>query len=297
MGEIMLEKFTRELCDLYVKQQIGLTESLSIIMHKPKLGKIQKTAEFLFQALKEGKNLSNAMQTCPYISFDKTYISFILVAEKTGNLKETIEYLDKKCTREKNNREKLCSTLVYPIFVICLTGFLSYFLITQFGFEKRNVIYFVFICLFIFLLSVFLVINRVFGNCKLYEAFLGTSFLINAGCSISLALDSVIPIVGENSNIGRVFSDAKEKIEYGMDYKSAFCFKGYFEEAFYYADNAGNKNDVFKKIADWMGEKDRKRKEICLMLVEPLFITITGAFLLFLVIYLFLPIMSDLSWI
>lgn len=295
----MLEKFTKELCDLYVKQSLKLQISLSIMMEKPglKKGTIQKTAKYLYEALDDGKTLSNAMKTCPYLNFDKTYVSFVALAERTGDLKETLSYLEKKCTREKENREKLCSTMVYPVFVICLTFFLCYFLCDYANFENENFVYVMFFALVVFSFSVVGIFMRILSDNRLYEAFLAVSFLIKSGCSVTLALDCALPIVGEDTKLGQIFEEAKERIEMGMDYRNAFCFKGRFREAFYYADKAGNKNDVFEKLAMWIGEKDAKRKNLCLLLVEPLFMAITGAFLLFMVIYFFLPIMSDVSWI
>ena len=52
----------------------------------------------------------------------------------------------------------------------------------------------------------------------------------------------------------------------------------------------------FKKLAVWIDEKAQKRRKLCLCLVEPLFICVTGVFLLCLVMKFFMPFMNDMNF-
>lgn len=291
-----MEKFTRELCELYVNKNMSVTESLYLMSCKPK-GKVKKTSEFLYKSLEKGIPLSNALKNNPYIDFDRVYVMFILFAEQSGNLKRTIQYLDSKCKRSRDNKTKVITAFLYPAFVVFLSFFLCLFLNRFLQVDHKEKIYKAFFFLIIVCSFLFILIYKMIGNNRLYEAFLGTDILVKSGISVSAAAECGAMIVGINSKIGKLFMDAGEKIEYGMNLKTAFNFNGEFEDAFYYADVTGGENDVFEKVAFWIKEKLDKRRIICMQLIEPLFIAVTGSFLLILVFNFFLPVMNNYNWL
>ena len=295
----MKEKFTRELYELYTKQNIGLAECLRIISHKPGRKKdfVKKTAEYLHKSLEDGNFLSNAMKTCPYFDFDDIYISFIRIAEKTGKFKETISYLMKKIERQDESRNKVFGAIIYPIFVVVISVVACVFVC---AYLKRGSIADVF-C-YVAILSgacilMFLMIVKFIGENKTYEAFLAADFLVKAGCGISAAVECAAGIVGNNTETGRIFKAAKEKLEYGFDLKRAFCTDGKFSDAFYYADISGNQTDVFEKIAIYLNQKDEKKRKVCLILIEPVFILVTGVFLFSLILKFMVPYLTDFNWV
>lgn len=299
----MLQKFTSELYDLYVNSNLGLIESLKIMNKKPgkknlrkSKGLIQETAGFLLLNLEKGNLLSNAMKACTYITFDDLYISFISMAEKTGKLKEAIIYLKEKCNRDKTNREKLISVFLYPVVVLIFAFIICIFICTYFDQENKMMILKAFFWFFIFCVGILILIKKNLGESKLYEAFLAIGFLVDSGMSISLAVECGSRILGVNSKLGKQFLIAKKRLEYGMDLQNAFCMNDAFNEAFYYADSAGNKSKVFSNIAIWMSNKYEKKRKLILSLIEPLFIVFTGVFLIILTIKFFMPFMTDFSW-
>lgn len=300
----MIQKFTRELYDLFVKDNIGLVESLRIMKKKP--GKrlflqnecqIQKTADYLLKKLENGNLLSNAMKSCTYMKFDKTYISIISLAERSGNLKKSIIFLKEKFERDKENKEKMISVFIYPAVVICFAFVICVYLCTYFDKEKQFLIYRAFFAFFCFCILVVMIIKKNLEGNKLYEAFFTIGFMVDSGIDLANAVGCGSQILGIDSKLGKKFITAKERLEYGMSLENAFSFDSDFQEAFYYADQVGRKSEIFSNIAEWMSDKCKKKRNAILLLIEPLFITITGIFLLILVVNFFMPFMNDFSWV
>ena len=82
--------FTKSLYELFVRQDISLSQSLLIMSRKPLHDGVSRAAEALYKALENGSLFSNALRTCAAISFDDVYISFILLAESAAGLLETV---------------------------------------------------------------------------------------------------------------------------------------------------------------------------------------------------------------
>lgn len=295
-GEEKMEKFTKELCELLVDKNISLLDSLKIMKERSKR-KTKKTASYVINQLEQGELLSNALQKCTIIHFDTVYVTFIAMAEKSENLRSTIDYLNQRAKRTRENKSKLIGALIYPLFVIFLTLgiciFLRVFLNLDNGYELYGYFSF-FLCICGVLLYV---IWKILGLNKMYEAFLGTDLLVKNGISISTAISYGALIAGPDSKVGKAFILAAEKMEYGMDLRNAFSLKDELQEVFYYADVSGGKKDIFERMATWIAQKDEKRRFICLQLIEPIFIAITGFFLLVVILNFFVPMINNYSFV
>lgn len=309
---MLKEKFTRQIYQLCVKQKINVADSLELMAVRKTASffseRIQKAALFLLNELKAGESFSAAMKTCTLINFDEVYVQAIRFAEMNGNLLQTLSFLNERCERHKKNINKLIEACTYPFFVILVaiigsagliyisSGNGSYFAGADDLSMKYKLIKYVSLLIFVCVLTMFFII-RVVGENKIYEAFYISGFLIKAGMNVSNAIGCGQIIVGEDSKTGRKFGEAREKIEYGMGLEEAFSLNTEISEALYFADKSGKKSDVFEKIAEQIGEKDELRRKVCLELVEPLFIVITGAFLMILVINFVMPFMNNSSWL
>ena len=293
----LIKKFTRELADLFVVGGFSLSESLKIISHKTGSGKnkIKLTAEYLFEQLEAGNLLSNGFKTCPYINFEESYVAFVAMSEKTGDLRKTLDYLSKKYERKAENRARLMEVSVYPVFVISLALGACIFLFKLQGKENFSELAKLISGLFFSSMFVFFMIGKFISEDKLFEAFWGIDFLLGSGVNLSSAVEAVVYIFGRQSKLGKRFIEAGEKIEYGMKLEEAFNLGNKFSDAFYYADRAGGKNRVFEKLALFLEEKSEKKRKLCLKLVEPLFTLITGIFVLILVVKFFMPFMNNLG--
>lgn len=308
--------FTSLLFDFLVTQKMNLQESLEIISKN--LGKknhkfISETANQINESLKNGNLLSTSLKKSNFIKFDSIYISFIRFAEITGNLPMIITFLKERCQRKKETKNTIISASLYPLFVIFLAIFASLFLVffsDEFILEGGNILkseqkFEVMKSLFIFLLLIFLIFYLLYKNLsdnKIYEAFLAIGFLLKNGINMSVAIGYGVFIVGSESKEGKKLNLVKERLEIGMDLKSAFGIgkeKGFkiknFENAIYYAERGGGKSDVFEKIAELLKEELEQKRKIGLTFVEPLFVGLAGLFLIVLVMNFFMPLLTNLG--
>ena len=304
--------FTQNLKEL-IEEKLTLYQALKIIgSSKVTDKKIRNCAEYLADSVENGTAFSSAVRTCPYITFDNVYISFISFSEESGNLNETLDFLLDRTIRKEENRNSLFSALVYPIFVVFLVLCVSVlFLFSDeifpesmflLGIDKREAAKTVFFCFmtFLFLCSaVIILLLHFMGEDRLYEAFLAGGFLSCNGINMAQACNMASVVLGIDSKFGKVFQKAREGLEYGMDLRTAFSrgndlkVQKKIELALLLAEETGNKNKVFLKIADSLKKENERNRKYCLTLVEPAFIVLTGIFVLGIVINLVLPVVSD----
>ncbi len=303
-----MREFTVALYELFVRQNLGLSQSLLIMSRKPRRDSVSRAAGTIYSALEKGNLFSNALKVCGAVSFDDTYISFIRLAEKNGDLKSAIIYLKEKLRREADDKKRLIGVSVYPVFVILLSIAASVFIgiytkSADFGLLLKYVA-----VLFMVSALLFFLIVKMLGSSRLCEAFIAVDFLLKNGIELSEAVGCAVQVAGPSSKIGRLFENARLRLSYGMDLQSAFCdgksfcsFIGFqhskISEAFYYADLAGSREDMFGRISSYLESEKEKSRTLCLSLVEPLFIVITGGFLLVILMTFFMPLINDVSWI
>ncbi len=301
--------FTEILEELVCSKKMDLKDALSLMSRalSEKKNSVSLAAKNIYDALLDGQAFSNALRVCPYIDFDVVYISFSCFAERCGCLEKALQFLKEKCIRQNENRSALAEAAVYPLFVVLLAtgaGILLCFytsaaeqtadsdlticLLSAFGF------------LFSFCAAVIFVLKKILGTNKLYEAFMAMGFLIKGGESIANAVTAAVNILGFGTKEGRLFACAGEKLSYGLSLREAFVLNTKnrrlrirLEEAFFYAQNSGGESDVFEKIALWLKTRDEKRRSVCMKLIEPVFISGTGIFLLIFLVNLVLPMFSE----
>jgi len=297
-----MKEFTDALYELFVRHGRGLSESLLIMSRKPKADRVSRTAAFLYSALENGSLFSNALKSCSTTVFNDTYISFIHLAEKNGDLKSTVQYLKDKLSREADNRKRLLGASVYPVFVI-LTSISACIFIGIYTKTSDFLLLIKYIgALALICLGLYFIIRKLLGNSCLSESFMAVDFLVKSGIELSEAVACAVQISGPSSKTGRFLESAKTKLSYGMDLQNAFRamdFSGckQISEALYFADCGGDQNDIFGKMAEYLEDQKEKKRILCMSLIEPVFIVIAGAFLLLLVTSFFMPIINDSGWI
>ena len=227
-------------------------------------------------------------------------------------MNETLDFLLDRTIRKEENRNSLFSALVYPLFVVFLVLCVSVlFLFSDeifpgsmflLGIDKRKAAKTVFFCFMTFLFfcsAVIILLLHFMGEDRLYEAFLAGGFLSCNGINMAQACNMASVVLGIDSKFGKVFQKAREGLEYGMDLRTAFSrgndlkVQKKIELALLLAEETGNKNKVFLKIADSLKKENERNRKYCLTLVEPAFIVLTGIFVLGIVINLVLPVVSD----
>lgn len=311
-----IKKFTDCIFDLHVNQKVKLPKIMDILAEN-NCRYLRETAMEIKRELVSGNLFSNALFKCKYLHFDPTYILFICFAEKTGKLEDFIVFLKNRCERREKNIQKIISAATYPVFVLLLAGIFCVFLFiygdsyfSNFEVEKdkfcSTLIKLVFF-LIIFCCIIFFILKKNIGEDKLYESFMAVNFLVKSGIDIGSAVGYGIIVNGPDTKYGKIFEIAKQRLEYGMDLRSAFGItgkKGFIsdwrnelDEALFFAQKAGEKSDVFEKICKWFEFENEKKREICLAVIEPLFTAITGIVLLVLMINFMMPVMNNVSLI
>lgn len=290
----MLE-FTRLLYELFVKQGIGLSRSLLLMSKKKKSDAVSRAAAGIYSALEKGSFFSNALRVCSAVSFDDVYVSFISIAEKNGDLKTTLSFLKQKLERQKEGKDKIVEASVYPVFVILLAISACVFIgnycdTADYCLLSKYIIVLISVCALIY----FCVIKLLSDNC-LYEAFSAVDFLIQNGIELSEAIGCAVQIAGPSTKTGKLFENARINLSYGMNLQSAFNFNSKLNEVFYFADFGGSKSDLFGKIAAYLKAEIDKRRMFCFSLLEPLFIVVTGVFILAILMTFFMPLINEVN--
>ena len=298
----MQRAFTNTLYELFVRQGLELSQCLLIISKKPKKDAVSRAGKFLYSALENGSLFSNALKSCAVITFDEVYVAFILLAEKNGDLKAAITYLNEKLNREAAAKKRLAAASVYPLFVVFVSVAASLFIGAYTGTADLLLLLKYISGLFLVSGAVFALILKTLKEDSLTEVFTAVDFLLRNGIELSEAVGCAVQIAGPSSRIGRILENARLRLSYGMDLRNAFlcCELGNHKklsEAFYYADTGGSQNDLFGRMAASLEAENEKRRTVCLSLVEPLFIVITGGFILILLLTFFMPLINGLSWI
>jgi len=303
-----MKEFTAALYELFVSQNISLSQSLLIMSRKPKKDCVSRAASLIYASLENGSIFSNALKACGAISFDESYVSFIRLAEKNGDLKSAVIYLKKKLERNAEDKKRLIGVSVYPAFVLLLSVAACVFIGVYTGTADFKLLAKYLVVLFFICALIFFLIVKMLASSRLYEAFTAVDFLLRNGIELSEAVGCAVQVAGPCSKVGRLFENARLRLSYGMDLQSAFRVKAVFgggvfsassklTEAFYYADLGGSREDMFGRIASYLASEKEKSRLICLSLVEPVFIVITGGFLLIILMTFFMPLINNISWI
>ena len=294
-------RFTQLLQELVCSKKMDLKGALLLMSRASAGDAVARSAKHIYESLLRGETFSNALKTCPYIEFDVVYISFLNFAERGGCLENALQFLQKKCDREYENQNRIIEVCMYPAFVILLAvgaGILLSIYSSTFAIEAdvdlKLSLCWAFGFLLMFCITVCLVLKQSLGTDKLYEAFLAMGFLVKGGESIANAAKAAVNVLGYETKEGILFVRAAEKLSYGHSLREAFSFNNrMLDQAFFYAENSGGENDVFEKIALWLNARDEKKRLICIKLIEPVFISGTGIFLLIFLVNLVLPLFSE----
>ncbi len=307
-------EFISRLSELFSVHQHSLAESLEIMEGGRHSRRIKNACSYLKNELLQGNRFSNALRTCNELNFDRVFISFVELSERSGNLTETIGFLKERSQRQEKILQRVYEAALYPVFVLFLSIFISGFLLwlskstfgnESFNLELRSGFIQAFFFLIVFCLFMFVILKIHLGDNRLYEAFLSTGFLIKSGINAATAVGLGAGILGLESRLGQVFMNARLRMEYGMELERAFfahkkdikMLGKDIQQAFYYAQKSGGKNDVFEKIAFALGADYERKCRIWLSMIEPVFVAGTGIFVGLLLVNFLMPLINGLNLI
>ena len=113
-----LANFTRQLANL-LNAGMPLTGALNSMTNLESKGIPPEVSRGLFNEVREGKTLSNAMALYPH-SFPDMYLNMVKAGETSGSMVEVLKRLADHYERFAEVRSKVTTALVYPLFVMGL---------------------------------------------------------------------------------------------------------------------------------------------------------------------------------
>ena len=115
---------------LYLKASIPLVNAIKLTKNQIDNSKIIKFLDFLEKEIKEGSNLSNAINKQKIISLSPYIISTIKVGEESGKLYIVLIELSKFLKDEDKLFSKTAQALIYPSFIILTAIMMVSFMLT-----------------------------------------------------------------------------------------------------------------------------------------------------------------------
>lgn len=245
---------------------------------------VRKCALSICREMESGKDFSLCLKNNGFLKFPKWYISFISVSEKSGSLEVAFSYVSEIIKKRQNTREKLFTSLAYPISIVIICVIISVFLLLNgndflirlglkasvLEFERliRSSVLFANLFLFLFCIITFLIFYKIDGIYKL-------SILFSMLCYTNSKNEILqgLYIFSDNYGNGRLKESVGKccsSIESGMPFGESFSVFGnnistYFE----FSEYTSNINNSIQ-IVNEMIQRDYERKlNFFMKFIEP----------------------------
>ncbi len=115
---------------LYLKASIPLINAIKLTKNQSENGKIIKFLDFLEKEIKEGNNLSNALEKQKVIKLSPYIINTIKVGEESSKLYLVLIEMSKFLKNENKLLSKTKQALIYPFFIILMSVIMISFMLT-----------------------------------------------------------------------------------------------------------------------------------------------------------------------
>ena len=125
-----IDNFTRQLSSL-VRASVPVLRALSLVSQQAENRALRSLVMDLEQQIREGKVLSEAMQSYPK-TFNNLYLNIVKSGEKSGMLDEALIRLTEHREKEQDMRHKVQAAMVYPIFLIVVGAGTIFIMLTYF---------------------------------------------------------------------------------------------------------------------------------------------------------------------
>jgi type IV pilus assembly protein PilC len=290
----------------------NLIDAVNVLSGREIEKPLRETAAKVMGVLKKGGGFAEALAYASgkVLVFPERYRGLIRSAEKTGRVDAALARIAGDLRRKMKARETITAAMMYPVTVaiIALSGtivliyrgipFFAESGILSGAFLSRAVASVIFAGIYLFAAGVLLTFTcyKLFiRESACFSIFYELSFLLEGDISLPEALTSCITTAGENK-WGRALALVKRDIISGGRVAAAFEGTGIFPAYITGWLNIGDKNGeiktVCRRIAEYYLARDERRREIVIRCMEPLFIAITGIYLLILIQGVVLPILT-----
>ena len=126
-GVFPLLLFSQELLAL-LEAGLNLTEALATLQAKEPAGPTRERLSSVLQALREGRNLSDVLESHP-ADFPDVYVATVRASERTGDLPRALARYIAYQLQFEGIRKKLISASIYPVMLLVVGSFVTLFLL------------------------------------------------------------------------------------------------------------------------------------------------------------------------
>lgn len=126
-GAFPLLLFSQELLAL-LEAGLNLTEALATLQAKEPAGPTRERLSSVLQALREGRNLSDVLESHPG-DFPDVYVATVRASERTGDLPHALARYIAYQLQFEGIRKKLISASIYPVMLLVVGSFVTLFLL------------------------------------------------------------------------------------------------------------------------------------------------------------------------
>lgn len=126
-GVFPLLLFSQELLAL-LEAGLNLTEALATLHAKEPAGPTRERLASVLQALREGRNLSDVLESHP-ADFPDVYVATVRASERTGDLPHALARYIAYQLQFEGIRKKLISASIYPVMLLVVGSFVTLFLL------------------------------------------------------------------------------------------------------------------------------------------------------------------------
>jgi type II secretory pathway component PulF len=301
-----------EMLSTLLKGGVNLIDAVSVLSGGEIERPVRETAEKLMNILKKGGGFSEGLihASGKDFLFPGIYQGIVRSSEKTGKIDSAVSHIVRDLERKIKARETISAAVMYPAAVALIalagTAVLLYKGIPFFA--ESGILSGIFLAQAVrsvISAGSFLLASGVMLTFFCYKLFVTDSyefrifyelyFLLEGGVSLTDAVTQCIMSIGENK-WGGALAYIKKDIISGGRIAAAFEKTGLFSVYITGWLNIGDKNGeiktVCKRIAEYYQKKDEARRDIVIRCTEPLFIVLTGLYLLFLIQGVILPILT-----
>lgn len=297
-------QFTKIICQ-YLNANVSIKNSLSLISRmKSANGKVRRAAEEIERKLCEGSSFSAAISQCENIAFPKIYTSFLEIAQETGNICETMSYLEATENEKKDNKNDLKTICLYPVFVTILTFIFSIVLYRYSSFftlsadVKKSVFIKSTVFISVSAVACFWFLKRIYLQTKKLNLLNGLSFLVSSGVDIKTSLEISISLAEEKKSLERKILSAIDELERGKNISEAISFLSSKDKYIFEIENTcGNLSRSLKTLLVLENERRNEKLKRIKNLSEPVMILIVSIYILIMAKGLVIPALFNYSGI
>ncbi|HPX26570.1 MAG TPA: type II secretion system F family protein [Treponemataceae bacterium] len=288
-----------------ISSKLQIPESLDLISRSNKTRKeVKYSALYILQEMSKGEVFSSAVSHNPYFSVPSKYTALFYSAEKTGSIKKSLDFVVKNENLKKGTKESIVRSAVYPCLIILISIFgtvvlykfkSSFTLDTSNSFTSDFFLSAVFmaLCILSFVFSSYAFLKE----SDSYVFLLAFSFFLEAGFDTFTSLLSASMQFEAGTKTRLKILQCADLLSGGVKFCEAAENLSFLDECclmrIEYLQDTGKTESVIRN--ELMKEEKRReqRHAMFLTLCEPAMIICTGIYLLLLIQFSVLPVMTS----